>query len=103
MMGFKDILIRPVITEKSTRRVGEGNKYTFRVMKDAVKNQIKQAVERFYGVKVKNVNVSTVPGKSRRAIRTRKEFKSVNWKKAIVELTQGDKIDAFELPAEEKK
>jgi large subunit ribosomal protein L23 len=102
-MSIGDILLKPIITEKSLRQVGEENKYSFKVVKRATKKQIKKAIEDLYKVKVLEINVVKLPGKSRRSLKTRKEFKSVPWKKAIVKLADGQKIDVFEFPAEEKK
>ncbi|MGB9706853.1 MAG: 50S ribosomal protein L23 [Microgenomates group bacterium] len=102
-MSLKDILLKPIITEKSTRAVGEGNKYTFWVARNASKNQIRKAVEKFWGVKVLGVNTIRVSGKTRRSLKTRKEFKGAEGKKAVVKLAEGQKIDVFEFPAEEKE
>ena len=102
-MSIGDILLKPIITEKSLRQVGEENKYSFKVAGRATKKQVKKAVEELYKVKVLAVNIVNLPGKSRRSLRTRKEFRSPNWKKAVVKLAEGQKIDVFEFPAEEKK
>ena len=102
-MSIGDILLKPIITEKSLRQVGEENKYSFKVAGRATKKQIKKAVEELYKVKVLTVNIINLPGKSRRSLRTRKEFRSPNWKKAVVKLAEGQKITVFEFPAEEKK
>ena len=96
-----DVLLKPVITEKSIRSVGEGNKYTFKVAKKATSGQIREAIEKIYKVKVLGVNIVNIFGKTRRSLRTRKQFKEANWKKAIVKLAEGQKIDVFEFPAEE--
>jgi len=87
------VIRRPVITEKNTL-LSEQNKYTFEVAKDANKPQIKAAVEMAFKVKVVSVNVIHVPGKMRRAGRRRGMTPS--WKKAIVTLVPGDKIELFE-------
>jgi len=100
---MRDILLKPIITEKSLRQVGEENKYSFKVAGRATKRQIKKAIEELYKVKVLAVNIANFPGKLRRSLKTRKEFKSANWKKAVVKLAEGQKIDVFEFPAEEKK
>jgi large subunit ribosomal protein L23 len=88
-----EVIRRPVITEKNTL-LSEQNKYTFEVAKDANKPQIKAAVEMAFKVKVVSVNVIHVPGKMRRAGRRRGMTPS--WKKAIVTLVPGDKIELFE-------
>jgi len=92
-MHSYDVLRRPIITEKNTLLVGL-NKYTFEVARDANKVQIKEAVEKGFKVKVSKVNVIHVPGKMRRAGRMRGMTPS--WKKAVVTLVPGDKIELFE-------
>jgi len=101
-MNAGDILLKPIITEKSLRQIGEENKYIFKVARKATKEQIKKAIEKLYKVKVLTVNVINFPGKSRRSLKNRKEFKSADWKKAIIKLAEGQKIDVFEFPVEEK-
>ena len=88
-----EILRRPIITEKNTMLLTE-NKYTFEVARSANKNQIKEAVERAFNVKVASVNVITVQGKMRGPGRLRGMTKT--WKKAIVTLESGYKIEIFE-------
>jgi large subunit ribosomal protein L23 len=89
-----DIVIRPMITEKATRLGGE-NKYMFEVRREANKTQIKDAVEKGFDVKVEDVNVMVMKGKPRRARGNRVTHKP-DWKKAIVTLVPGDKIELFE-------
>ncbi len=88
-----EVLRRPVITEKSTM-LQEMGKYAFKVSDRASKAQIKAAVEKAFNVKVTGVNVMTVPSKAKR-IGTRRVMTSP-WKKAIVTLKMGDKIELFE-------
>jgi large subunit ribosomal protein L23 len=92
-MQVYKVLRRPLITEKNTRLV-EQNKYTFEVARDANKPQIKEAVEKAFKVKVSAVNVIHVPGKMRRAGRMR--GMTSPWKKAVVTLEPGNKIEIFE-------
>ena len=92
-MHLYEILRRPLITEKSTFLQAQG-KYAFEVAKEASKPQIKQAVEKAFSVKVTAVNVMVVPGKTRRL--GRRELPAKPWKKAIVTLKPGDKIELFE-------
>jgi len=73
------------------------------VAKAASKTQIKQAVEKFFRVKVKGVNIIIVRGKSRQILRSRKKSKKSDWKKAVVKLAEGQKITVFELPAPEEE
>ena len=92
-MHLYEILRRPLITEKSTVLQVQG-KYAFEVAREASKPQIKQAVEKAFKVKVTAVNVMVVPGKRRRL--GRRELPARPWKKAIVTLKPGDKIELFE-------
>jgi large subunit ribosomal protein L23 len=92
-VNLYDILRRPLVTEKSTALQAQG-KYAFEVAKNSNKAQIKQAVEKAFSVKVTAVNVMTVAGERRRV--GRREIQSSPWKKAIVTLKTGDKIQFFE-------
>ena len=87
------VLIRPVISEKSYEQITQ-NQYTFQVHKNAHKTQIRQAVEELFEVKVEAVNIVKVPSKPKR--RGFSKGKKPGWKKAIVELQAGDKIEIFE-------
>ena len=92
-MHTYDVLRRPLVTEKSTV-LAERGKYCFEVASDANKTQIKEAVEKAFKVNVVSVNVMTVPGKMRRAGRQR--GMTSPWKKALVTLEEGNKIELFE-------
>lgn len=92
-MHLYEVLRRPLITEKNAALQAQG-KYAFEVAGEANKPQIKQAVEKAFKVKVTAVNVITVPGKMRRVGRRRVLTQS--WKKAVVSLKPGDKIEFFE-------
>lgn len=92
-MHLYDVLRRPLITEKNTILQGQ-NKYAFEVAKEANKPQIKQAVEKTFKVKVTTVNVTKVSGKTKRV--GRRLVQTSPWKKAIVTLKPGDKIEFFE-------
>ena len=88
----RDVLIRPVISEKSYRLADDG-KYTFLVAPEANKTQIRQAVEAVFTVRVTGVNTVNRPGKRRR---TRYGWgKRPDTKRAIVSLAEGDRIDLF--------
>ena len=93
-MHLYEVLRRPLITEKNTAIQAPQGKYAFEVTEEANKEQIKQAVEKAFNVSVTQVNVMTVPGKGRR-LRGRLVM-SPSWKKAIVTLKPGDKIELFE-------
>ena len=87
------VLISPVVSEKSYGQIVE-NRYTFKVHKDAHKTQIRQAVEELFEVHVVAVNVIKVqPKPKRRGMITGTKR---GWKKAIVEVKAGEKIDIFE-------
>ena len=92
-MHLYEVLRRPLITEKAAL-LKEGDKYVFEVAKGTSKTQIKEAVERTFKVEVAQVNVITVPGKTKRM--GRREVTSSSWKKAIVSLKPGHKITFFE-------
>jgi len=92
-MHLYKVLNRPLVTEKNSALQAQG-KYAFEVVQEANKAQIKQAVEKAFKVTVTGVNVMTVPGKRRR-MRGR-EVMSPSWKKALVTLKPGDKIELFE-------
>ena len=94
MSDHYQILKKPLITEKSTQMLAEGNWVSFRVHPQANKIQIKDAVEKIFSVTVEKVNTLIVPGKNRRFGRTLGHTKS--WKKAMLRLKEGDKIELFE-------
>ncbi len=87
------VLLRPLITEKSTSLAGQ-DKYVFEVDLRANKPQIREAVELAFGVQVRAVNTMIVKGKNRRF--GRNATKQPDWKKAIVTLQPGDTIELFE-------
>ncbi len=87
------IIVRPLITEKATILASE-NKYVFEVNRRANKPQIRGAVEIAFKVRVLKVNTLNVRGKTRTVGRHRTQTRS--WKKAIVTLVEGDKIQLFE-------
>jgi len=93
-MHLYEVLRRPLITEKNTALQAPQGKYAFEVAREANKEQVKLAVEKAFKVSVTQVNVMTVPGKGRR-MRGRLVL-SPSWKKAIVTLKSGDKIELFE-------
>lgn len=88
-----EIIVRPLITEKNTLLM-ELNKYSFEVLRDASKPQIKYAIESIFNVTVTKVHTMNVRGKLRR--RGRDFGYTRDWKKAIVTLAPGDRIDLFE-------
>lgn len=93
MANARDILIRPLITEKATALMAD-NKYTFVVPLKANKIEIRQAVEQIFKVKVLDVNTIRVMGKMKRM--GKNEGKRPDYKKAIVKLAPGQSIEFFE-------
>ena len=93
MYDPRDIILRPIISEKSYDLI-EHNRYTFEVAKTATKPQIADAVSEIFGVTVTSVNTMNVKGKPRR-VRVAKG-KTRDWKKAIVALKEGDAIEFFQ-------
>ena len=91
-MSAYNILVAPVVTEKSTA-LSEAGKYAFEVTGNANKAQVKEAVQKAFGVTVEQVNIMNVRGKMKRYGK-RPAMQSA-WKKAIVTLKPGDKIDLF--------
>lgn len=92
-MEARDILVRPLITERTTQLMAEG-KYVFVVAKAANKIEIAKAVTEVFKVKVAKVNTVNVTGKKKRMGRT--EGKRPDYKKAIVKLAPGETIEFFE-------
>lgn len=93
-MNHRDIIRRSLLTEKVTRLQEAHNQYVFEVDLRANKIEIKRAVESRFGVKVKGVQTMTVPGKVRRLGRF--TGRRPDWKKAVVTLMPGEKIDFLE-------
>jgi len=95
-MHLHQLIKKPLITEKTMNLVNEG-KYTFVVDKKADKKMVKRAVEEFFKVEVKKVWLIKVWGKRKRVGRYKKRIiKKSDWKKAIVLLKEGQKIDLFD-------
>jgi large subunit ribosomal protein L23 len=94
MKEAHQIVRRPLVTEKSTQQKEKSNQYAFEVDPKANKIEIQSAVERLFKVKVFQVRTVRVLGKVKRL--GRKYGKRPDWKKAIVTLKEGDRIDFFE-------
>ena len=90
----QSVIRRPLVTEKSTRQKEAGRQYAFEVDPKANKVEIEHAVERLFKVKVLHVRTTNVLGKIKRL--GRRYGKRPDWKKAIVTLKEGDRIDFFE-------
>ncbi|MHB8089955.1 MAG: 50S ribosomal protein L23 [Anaerolineaceae bacterium] len=93
MREIYEVLIKPILTEKSTRLM-EANKYTFKVDPKANKIEIRNAVEKIFKVDVVNVATMSVPGKEKRQGKT-KGF-TPEWKKAIVTIKAGQRLPILE-------
>lgn len=92
-MSARDIIIRPIITEKSMRDNSEGNKVYFEVRKDANKTAVAQAIEEIYHIKPEKVNIVNVHPKTKRVGRYTGKTNAV--RKAIVKLPEGQDISLF--------
>lgn len=94
MREARQVVVRPLMTEKSMRLKDERNTITFQVVPDANKVEIRQAVEAIFNVKVSAVRTSTVEGKLKRM--GRHQGRRPSWKKALVTLAPGHKIELVE-------
>ena len=97
-----DVLVRPVVTEKTTGQIEDKNVYTFIVNKDANKLEIARAVEKTFDVTVTDVRTMRYAGKAKRSImgRMHKNWdlgKRAAYKKAVVQLAEGDHIEFYEV------
>jgi large subunit ribosomal protein L23 len=88
-----EVLLAPVVSEKSYSLIDD-NKYSFRIHPDAHKTQVRQAVEQLFEVKVQRVNIVKVQSKPKR--RGMSKGTRPGWKKAIVQLAEGESIEIFE-------
>jgi large subunit ribosomal protein L23 len=93
-MQLNNSILKPLITEKGVL-LSKENKYLFKVNMKATKHSIEKEVKRTFGVDVVDVKTIVVPGKKRRRSRTHVYIKTAKWKKAIVQLKEGQKIDLF--------
>jgi large subunit ribosomal protein L23 len=94
MRSVYDVIKRPIISEKSTALAEVGNRYAFEVATQANKQEIRDAVQRLFNVKVREVRTLVMHGKLKRTGRFQQ--KRPNWKKALVTLAEGQKIDFFQ-------
>ena len=93
MASLDRIIVRPLMTEKACEVSDNFGRYAFQVLLKANKYQVKQSVEKMYGVKVLNVHTMVNPGKVKKS-RTG-THKTSKWKKALVQLAEGQKIELF--------
>ncbi len=94
MRTLYEVIRRPIISEKSTALAELGGKYAFEVSMKANKQEIREAVQNLFSVQVRNVRTMVMHGKVKRVGRF--ETKRANWKKALVTLAEGQKIDFFQ-------
>jgi large subunit ribosomal protein L23 len=95
-MNFAEVLIAPILSEKSVITKDEQNRYTFRVNPKSNKTEIKKAIETLFKVKVTAVRTANLPGKLHKV--GRHEGYRSDWKKAVVTVKAGQKIDMTDLP-----
>ena len=100
MKDYRDIIIAPVVTEKSLAQMENENKYTFKVAKKCNKFQVKEAIEHLFDVKVDKVNISNTAEKNKR--RGRYHYTQNGFKKATVTLAEGEKINIYQHAPEEE-
>jgi large subunit ribosomal protein L23 len=96
-MKQKQILLSPLYTEKMAGLQDALNKYAFKVARDANKIEIKRAIETKFEVEVKSVRTMNMPGKIRQQLTRKGRFhgRRPSWKKAIITLESGHKLDLF--------
>jgi len=95
-MNLDQVIIKPLLSEKTTAET-KFNRYFFQVNRLSNKNQIKQAIEKIFKVKVDKVRTINLKGKNKRSSRDKRVYRISDLKKAIVELRKGEKINLFEL------
>ena len=95
MRTAEEIIIKPIFTEKAMYLKEKENKVVIEVAKNAYKIEIKKAFEKLFNVKVEKVNTVNVKGKKKRRL-GRREGRTRSWKKAIITLRKGEKIDFLE-------
>ena len=94
MRDPRQVIVRPVVTERSTALADDSGKYTFIVSRDANKIEIKNAVQTLFDVKVRDVRTAVFRGKLRRVGRS--SGHKPGFKKAVVTLVEGERIDVYE-------
>ena len=97
MASIYDVLRRPLVTEKSSYQSGKLNQYSFIVADNATRSQVKDAIETLYDVNVVRVNVINVPAKRGRRLRSRRLLvRKPAYKKAVITLAEGQRLEIFE-------
>ncbi len=97
-----EVIMRPVVTEKTTRQIEEGNTYTFIVSESSNKIEISRSIEKLWDVTVLDVRTMRYAGKARRAFlgrmsKSRDLGRRASFKKAVVTLAEGDHIELYEV------
>jgi len=93
-MRISRYIIKPIITEKTTKMVAE-DMYVFKVGLKASKKSIKSDLKRIFDIDIINVKTMIMPGKRKRVLKTKEYTKTPKWKKAIVKVKEGQSIDLF--------
>ena len=97
MITIYDVLVRPLVTEKSSHQSGSLNQYSFVVADKATKSMVKDAIETLFDVNVVRVNIVNAPAKRGRRARSRRLLvRRPAYKKAIVTLADGESLEIFE-------
>ncbi len=97
MTTIYEVLRRPLVTEKSNYQSGKLNQYTFEVASDATRTMVKDAVETLFDKKVASVNIINTPAKRGRRARSRRLLvRRPGYKKALVTLVEGQRLEIFE-------
>jgi large subunit ribosomal protein L23 len=94
LKAAREIIVRPLLTEKGASLQERGNQYLFRVDRKANKIEIKKAIEEVFGVHVVSVRTIRMPGKRKRMGRF--EGQRPDWKKAVITVKEGESIELFE-------
>jgi large subunit ribosomal protein L23 len=94
-VNVNEVIRAPVVTEKSDKLRESENAYTFEIARQATKNDVKAALKAIYKVDAESIRTAVVRGKNKRVGRS--AGRRPNWKKAIVTLKEGQKIDLFDL------
>jgi large subunit ribosomal protein L23 len=90
------VIIRPIDTEKTRYQASDLDQYTFEVDRGANKIEVKRAIEEIYGVEVVSVNMMNMPAKAMRRFGRRRIVRRAPWKKAVVTVAEGERLDVFE-------
>ncbi len=103
MNTWEEVLIKPVISERTLKIAEEFNEYTFLVARGTGKPKIKEAIEKSFAVRVETVRTKTIVGKTQRRGTKKRNVKMADMKMAVVRLSPKDKIALFETKEKKKK